>query len=147
MIYPGVDVDFYKSKSNRHKENGGYWLSVNRLYPQKRIELQIEAFKQLPDEKLIIVGGYAKGDHAWRYIKKLKLLEELPENITYLGTVPEEELSELYGNCRGFITTAQDEDFGLTPIESMACGCPVIAWMDGAGPNQTVVNNINGLFV
>ncbi|PIN86666.1 mannosyl transferase [Candidatus Woesearchaeota archaeon CG10_big_fil_rev_8_21_14_0_10_44_13] len=141
LIYPGIDTLFYK-----HGKKGDYWLSVNRLYPQKRIDLQIEAFRKMPGEKLVIVGGYAKGDHAWRYIRKLKIPRGLPENITYLGTVSEKELGKLYGGCIGFITTAQDEDFGLTPLEAMAAGKPVIATDEG-GYKETVIDGVTGILV
>ena len=66
IIYPPVDVSKFK-----FKEYGDFWLSVNRLYPEKRMELQIEAFRKMPDEKLIIVGGYSKGDHAEKYAKNI----------------------------------------------------------------------------
>ena len=59
VIYPPVDTSLY-----RCMEYGDFWLSVNRLYPEKRIELQIEAFRKMPEEHLVIVGGYSKGDHA-----------------------------------------------------------------------------------
>lgn len=124
VIYPPVDVSRY-----RFKEYGDFWLSVNRLYPEKRIELQIEAFRSMPDERLVIVGGYAAGDHAGRYAARL--MENLPENVEIRGEVSEEELIDLYAQCRGHVCTALDEDFGLTPIEAMAAGKPVVAVNEG----------------
>jgi len=78
VIYPPVDVRRYYCK-----EYGNFWLSVNRIYPAKRLELQIETFRSLPDEKLVIVGGYSKGDHAATYA--IHILDDLPSNVTYLG--------------------------------------------------------------
>lgn len=130
IIYPPVDVSKF-----RCKEYGDFWLSVNRLYPEKRVELQIEAFRKMPDEKLIIVGGYAKGDHAEKYAKSIS--NTLPHNVEIAGEISEKELIDLYSRCRGFICTALDEDFGLTPVEAMASGKPVVAVNEG-GFRETV---------
>jgi glycosyltransferase involved in cell wall biosynthesis len=138
IIYPPVDISKF-----RFKEYGDFWLSVNRLYPEKRIELQIEAFRKMPDEKLIIVGGYAKGDHAERYAKNIS--NELPYNVNILGEVSEQELIDLYARCKGLICTALDEDFGLTPVEAMASGKPVIAVNEG-GFRETVTVE-TGIFI
>ncbi|WP_343089338.1 glycosyltransferase [Methanocalculus natronophilus] len=130
IIYPPIDTSRY-----RCIEYGNFWLSVNRLYPEKRIELQIEAFRMIPDEQLVIVGGYAEGDHAGRYVESLR--QNLPSNVELLGEVTEEYLLDLYGRCRGLVCTALDEDFGLTPVEAMASGKPVVAVNEG-GFRETV---------
>jgi glycosyltransferase involved in cell wall biosynthesis len=124
IIYPPVDTSIY-----RCKEYGDFWLSVNRIYPEKRIEMQINAFGEMPEEKLVIAGGYAKGDHAEKYAKTIA--KTLPENVKMIGEIPEDELIELYSTCKGFICTAIDEDFGLTPVEAMASGKPVVAVNEG----------------
>ena len=138
ILYPYVDCSKY-----RYKKNGDFWLSVNRLYPEKRVEMQIEVFRKLPDEKLIIVGGYARGDHAEKYLNKIT---DLPNNIEIKGQIDEKELIGLYANCRAFITTALDEDFGITPIEAMASGKPVVA-VDEGGYKETVINGKTGKLV
>jgi glycosyltransferase involved in cell wall biosynthesis len=139
MIYPPVDTSRF-----RFMEYGDFWLSVNRIYPEKRIELQFEVFRNLPEEKLIVVGGYAEGDHAARYYEKL--VRSIPNNVVMRGTVSEEELIQLYARCRGLICTALDEDFGLTPLEAMASGKPVVAVNDG-GFKETVVHGKTGMLV
>lgn len=139
VLYPSVDCSKYK-----YSKNGDFWLSVNRIYPEKRIELQIEAFRRLPDEKLVIVGGYSKGDHAEKYAQRL--FKDLPKNVKFLGEVSEEQLIRLYSGCKGFIATALDEDFGITPLEAMATGKPVLAVNEG-GYKETVVNNVTGKLV
>ena len=58
----------------------------------------------------------------------------------------EEELIRLYANCKGFITTAIDEDFGMTPIEAMASGKAVVA-INSGGYLETVINNSTGILV
>ena len=124
VIYPGIDTSRFHCS-----EYGDYWLSVNRLYPEKRIELQIEAFRRLPDEKLLIAGGYAEGDNASAYVQKI--MRDLPPNVTILGEVSEEKLIDLYSRCKALLCTAVDEDFGLTPLEAMASGKPVVAVNEG----------------
>ena len=130
VIYPPVDTSKF-----HYSENGNFWLSVNRLYPEKRIELQVEVFRRLPEEKLVVVGGYAQGDHSSRYAEKL--LQDLPQNVTFLGEVSEEELRDLYARCKGLICTALDEDYGLTPLEAMASGKPVVGTDEG-GFRETI---------
>lgn len=139
VIYPPVDTSKFTCK-----EYGDFWLSVNRLYPEKRVEIQIDAFKQMPEEKLIIVGGYSKGDHAKSYAEDI--LSNLPENVKVLGEIPESELLEIYSRCRGFICTAMDEDFGMTPVEAMASGKSVIAVNEG-GFKETVIDGKTGFLV
>jgi glycosyltransferase involved in cell wall biosynthesis len=138
VIYPPVQIDKYK-----FKKSGDFWLSVNRLYPEKRVEMQIEAFKKLPNEKLLIVGGYGAGDHAEAYQRKLT---PLPPNVKMLGPIDDKKLAELYSTCKGLIVTAIDEDFGLTPIEAMAAGKPVVAVKEG-GYLETVGPGITGELV
>jgi len=133
VIYPPVNTSLYQCL-----EYGNFWLSVNRLYPEKRIELQIEAFRQVTEEHLVIVGGYSEGDHAARYAKKIR--EHVPSNVLFQGEVSEIQLIDLYARCKGVICTAMDEDFGLTPVEAMASGKPVLA-VDEGGYRETVTDN------
>jgi glycosyltransferase involved in cell wall biosynthesis len=139
VIYPPVDT-----KRFRFKEYGDFWLSVNRIYPEKRIDLQFEVFRNLPEERLVVVGGYAEGDHAAKYNETL--VKSIPSNVEMRGAVSEVELMELYEMCKGLICTAVDEDFGLTPLEAMASGKPVVAVNEG-GFKETVVQGKTGLLV
>jgi glycosyltransferase involved in cell wall biosynthesis len=124
VLYPPVDISIYK-----FHEYGDFWLSVNRLYPEKRIDLQINSFRKMTEENLIIIGGYTKGDHAQDYARKI--CRDLPQNVTITGEVTEDEVVGYYARCKGLICTATDEDFGLTPLEAMASGKPVIAVNEG----------------
>lgn len=139
LVYPPVDTGKF-----RFEEYGDFWLSVNRIYPEKRIELQFEVFRELPDEKLVIVGGYAQGDHASDYHNRL--IKNMPDNVEMRGVVSEEELIDLYAHCKGLICTARDEDFGLTPVEAMASGKPVVAVNEG-GFIETILQGRTGLLV
>lgn len=132
LIYPPVNPVFFRCETY-----GDFWLSVNRLYPEKRIELQIESFRAMPDKNLVIAGGYAAGDHAARYARNLA--GNLPPNVTILGEISENQVRDLYARCRGHICTAVDEDYGLTPLEAMASGKPVVA-VDEGGYRETVTS-------
>lgn len=139
VIYPPVDFARF-----RFEEYGDFWLSVNRIYPEKRIDLQFDVFRKLPEERLVMVGGYAEGDHASKYHEKL--VRDIPDNVEMRGAVSEDELIDLYARCKGLICTALDEDFGLTPLEAMASGKPVVAVNEG-GFRETVVHGKTGLLV
>ena len=133
LLYPPVEVSHFHCSGY-----GDFWLSVNRVYKEKRIELQIETFRQLPGEKLVVAGGYSEGEQERRYFQDLK--DSLPPNVALLGEVPEDHLVELYATCKGLICTALDEDFGLTPVEAMASGKPVVAVNEG-GYRETVTED------
>ena len=139
VIHPPTETSNFS-----YKEPGNYWLSVNRLIGHKRIALQIEAFTKLPHEKLVIVGSYEQSErfreHA-AYLKKIK-----PPNVEILSWVDHARLVDLYAGCKGFITTARDEDFGMAPVEAMASGKPVIAPNEG-GYKETVIEGTTGTLI
>jgi glycosyltransferase involved in cell wall biosynthesis len=139
VIYPPCDTSRFK-----FVRDDGFWLSVNRLYPEKRIDVQVEAFRMMPQERLIIIGNSGVGDHSAEYAAKLK--RDLPPNVTIISDVTEDLLIDNYGRCRGLITTATDEDFGMTAIEAMAAGKPVLAVNEG-GYLETVEEGVTGAFV
>jgi glycosyltransferase involved in cell wall biosynthesis len=130
VLYPPVDLQHFKPTTTHPKRE--YFLSVQRVNWQKRILVQIEAFKGL-NEKLKIAGGI--GDK--RPNSDLLRLVEDCDNIEILGGVEEDELPSLYTNAKATIQTGYYEDFGLVPIESMACGTPVIV-VDEGGFRETV---------
>jgi len=139
VIYPPIDTE--KFKFNKF---GDFWLSVNRLIAHKRVDMQIKAFSKLPKEKLVIVGSYEQSKHFKKYAKYCEKIK--PKNVEILNWVSDEKLKELYSNCKGFITTSYQEDFGLTPLEAMASGKPVIA-PNEAGYKETVINNKTGILI
>jgi glycosyltransferase involved in cell wall biosynthesis len=111
VIHPPVAVDsFY------WKPADDYFLIVSALVPYKRIDLAVRAFAQ-SGRRLIIAG------HGSEY-KKLKSLAT--SQIEFAGHVPDEMLRELYARCRALILPGE-EDFGMTPVEALASGKPVIA--------------------
>jgi len=139
VIYPPTETSkFY------YKKNGDFWLSVNRLITHKRVDLQIKAFEKLPDERLIIIGSYEKSEHFQRYANYIKKIK--PKNVEIRSWIDGDELRELYANCKGFLTTSKEEDFGLTVIEAMASGKPVIAPNEG-GYRETIIDGKTGKLI
>ena len=140
VINPPTDTSSFTYKPHKN-----YWLSVNRLLNHKRVDIQIKAFAQLPDEKLLIVGSYEKGSKQFELYKKY--IDSIrPTNVEIVSWVSDEKLKELYSECKGFITTAIDEDFGMTVVEAMASGKPVIAPNEG-GYKETVLNGVTGILI
>ncbi|WP_214035445.1 glycosyltransferase [Methanospirillum sp.] len=133
VLYPPVHVkDYHVGKYD------DFWLSVSRIDKWKRIELQMEVFRLLPSIRFIVAGKI--------YPKYVDIIKEAPDNLTFLDAVTDEKLHELYSTCRGFLTTAIDEDFGITPLEAMAAGKPVVAVYEG-GYKETVADGYTGLLV
>lgn len=137
IVYPPIHLP-----ENISEAVGEFWLSVNRLVEHKRVEIQIEAFNQLPTKKLIIVGGF--DDNSLEYSHRLQAMAK--SNITFVGSVDEKRLAGLYRECRGFITTARNEDFGMTAVEAMSYGKPVIA-PDEGGYKETILNKKTGILI
>ncbi len=139
VIHPPVDTSSF-----RFRKSGDFWLSVNRLISHKRIELQMQAFSRMPDEKLIIVGSYEQSKHFLEYGRYLESIK--PGNVEILSWVDSNKLTQLYADCRGLVATAGDEDFGMTPVEAMASGKPVIAANEG-GYKETVIDDVTGRLI
>src|SRR5437867_1009646 len=137
VVHPPVDVERY-----RFERIGDFWLSVNRLSHEKRIDLQVDAFRRLPQERLVVVGGPQVGVDTKKFLRSLRP----PENVEFLGEVDERRLLALYARCRGLLATSKDEDFGLAPVEAMAAGKTVIA-VDEGGYRESVVPDRTGWLV
>lgn len=139
VIYPPVELDrFGVAETGGITAEKPYFLAGCRLAPYKRIDIAVEAFKKLgPDYRLKIFGDGVD-------LKRLKKIAGETASIEFLGRVTEEEKALLYRGALAFINP-QEEDFGLTVVESMASGRPVIAYRKG-GAMETVVEGKTGLF-
>ena len=116
VIHPPIDVKRFKYNMPR----GEYYMSVNRLVPNKRIDLLIKAFNKL-NLPLIIIGDGPE---------RMKLQKISNPNIKFLKKISDKEVEKYMSNCRAFVY-AGIEDFGIAPVEAMASGAPVIAYGKG----------------
>lgn len=130
VIHPPVRCNLF----NISDIDEDYFLIVSRLQEYKRIDLAIEACNKL-GVPLVIIGD---GPDRAR-------LESMADgNIKFLGRESDEVIKDHYAKCRAFLFTGE-EDFGITPLEAMASGRPVIAYRKG-GALETVVENKTGVF-
>jgi len=130
VIYPPVDVLRFENSSTK----SDYYLVVSRLVPYKRVDLAVEACTSL-NRKLVVAG---RGPE----LKNLKKLAG--SSVEFVENPTDEDITKLYSKARGFIFSAE-EDFGITPVEAMAAGTPVICYGKG-GATETVVNGKTGVF-
>lgn len=131
MLYPPVDLDEINFSKNPVSD---YYLIVSRLEPYKKIDLAVEAFNK-NGKNLIIIGEGMQ-------LKKLKSVAK--NNIQFLGWQPDQIVYECMSKAKALIFPGE-EDFGLTPVESMATGRPVIAFKKG-GTLETIIEGETGLF-
>ncbi len=116
-----------------------FFLSTARLEPYKRVDLIIEAFKAMPAQKLVVASGGSQQ-------AKLQQQAAGHPNIRFTGWCSDSEIKRLTGQCRATIYLARDEDFGMSPVESMAAGKPVIGAAEG-GLRETVLSGETGLLL
>lgn len=126
VIYPPVDINAFELL----EEKQDYYLTASRLVPYKRMDLIVQAFAQMPDKRLVVIGDGPD-------MHKLRLLAT--PNVTLLGYQPFLELKRHMQQAKAFVFAAE-EDFGITPVEAQACGTPVIAYGKG-GSLETVVDS------
>ena len=130
VIYPPVDTEKFKCETQ--KDN--YYLTASRLVPYKRIDLIAQAFTNMPDKKLIIIGDGPEE-------KKIKA--HSGKNIELVGYQNGEALAKYMQKAKAFVFAA-DEDFGIMVVEALSCGTPVIAFNKG-GVTETIKNGETGI--
>lgn len=134
VIHPPCAVDRQEWISQ-----DGYYLSLARLEPYKRVDKIVEAFIQMPDKKLVVASG--GGD-----LQRLKSMAGNSGNIHFTGWLDEAKLKELIGRAIATLYVPMDEDFGMSPVESMAAGKPVIGVAEG-GLLETVIHGETGMLI
>lgn len=136
VIYPPVDVSAFSFCDKKED----FYLTASRMVPYKKIDLIVEAFSQMPDKKLVVIGD-GPDFH--------KIKAKSGSNVELLGYQPFEVLRDYMQRAKAFVFASQ-EDFGITPVEAQACGTPVIAYGKG-GALETIrgygqVEKPTGLF-
>ena len=131
VIYPPVDIKKFKLEENKDD----FYVAASRLVSYKKILLIVEAFNEMPDKKLIVIGD---GPEHKKIIKTAK------NNIEILGRKPESDMIKILQKAKALVFAA-DEDFGILPVEAQSCGTPVIAFNKG-GLKETVIANKTGVF-
>ena len=130
VIYPPVDTHLFPLETNKEE----FYLTASRFVPYKKVELIVEAFSQMPDKKLLVLGDGPN--------KKL-VESKAAKNIELLGYLPSDKLNYYMRKAKAFVFAAE-EDFGITVVEAESCGTPVIALNKG-GTAETVIDGFNGI--
>jgi len=122
-IYPPVDVSAFTLGDKKDD----FYLTASRMVPYKKINIIVEAFSQMPDKKLVVIGTGPDFE---------KIKAKAGPNVEMLGYQSFEVLKDHMQRAKAFVFAAE-EDFGITPVEAQACGTPVIAYGKG-GALETV---------
>lgn len=131
VVWPPVDTDVFRPGSATGHD--GYFLFCGRLIePYKRPTLVVEAFRDLP-HRLVVAGDGPE-------LERLRRIA--PPNVEFRGAVETDELVKLMQRCAATLFPSRD-DFGLVPVEVMACGRPVLAYGAG-GALETVAPGVTG---
>lgn len=140
ISYPGVDVIRF-SPAPEVPRSRYKFITCARLTKFKNIDRIIQAIDLIRDlpVTLTIIG---KGEE-YEALVKLSRSLQLQDRITFLQTISDDQMIQQLRSSYGLIHAAEEEPFGLTPVEAMACGTPVIA-INGAGPAETVVHEQTG---
>lgn len=131
VIHPWVDTDRFRLPA---RTGGEYDLILSALVPYKRIDVALQAYAGRKEELIIAGSG----------VERERLIRSAPMNVRFLGWLNPEETVGLVQGCRALIFPGE-EDFGIVPVEAMACGKPVLALRRG-GALETVVDGVTGLF-
>lgn len=138
ILYPPVDTSFFNPGSIPER---GYFLSFARLSSIKRVDRIVTAFQGMPGEKLIITYGKNDPEKA-----RIQSMVENSPNISMRESPSDTELRDLIRGAKATIYVPVDEDFGMSPVESMACGTPVIGVNDG-GLRESIIDGKTGILI
>lgn len=134
VVYPPVATESFRTL-----DDAGYYLSTARLVPNKRVDIIVRAFLRMPQRRLVVLSGGAE-------LGRLKALAAGAANIEFTGWQTDEQLRLWMGRARAVVYLPVDEDFGMSPVEAMAAGKPVIGVAQG-GLLETVVQGQTGILI
>jgi len=134
VVHPPCDIEKFP-----WMEQGDYFLSFARLDPLKRVDRIVKAFMRMPGKRLVIASSGPE-------LEKLKTLARGSKNISFAGSVADDELSQLVGQALATVYIPRDEDFGISAVESMAAGKPVLGVAEG-GLLETVIHGETGILI
>ena len=144
VVYPPIEInpksEILNSKQIRNPKfqiPQNYFLIVSQLYPHKNLDLAIKTFKLLKHLNLVIIGDGPEK-------KRLGKLIGDSTNVKLLGFVSDEDLPLYYKDCLAYLI-CNEEDFGISPVEAMSFGKPVLAYKKG-GAQESVLEGITGEF-
>jgi glycosyltransferase involved in cell wall biosynthesis len=118
---------------------GDFYLSTARLDPLKRVDVVIRAFRRLPHKKLVVASGGSER-------QRLQKLAQGASNIHFTGWLDDQQYPRLLAEALATIYIPRDEDFGMSPVESMAAGTPVFC-SDHGGLLETVIDGETGFYI
>lgn len=130
ILYPPVNLNEFK-----YLEQKKYYLSFARLSDAKRVDKIVKAFKKLPNKKLVVI--YWENDPAK---EKIFSLANSAKNIDFITLPWNKGFTEYVWNCIATIYVPINEDFGMSPVESMSAWKPVL-WVNEWWLKETIINN------
>lgn len=119
VVAPPVDVQGFQLGTGERRD----YVVVSRMVPYKRVDLVVDAFRGLPDRRLLVIGDGTERE-------KIAALAEGAPNIELLGRLPQDALLRTLQQARAFVFAAE-EDFGIAMVEAQACGTPLIVYGRG----------------
>ena len=131
VVYPPTDTDYFCPDDTPREE---FDFLISAMVPYKKVDLAVKAYTE--SGYPLKVMGTGSG------LEDLKSIAG--PNIEFLGRQPDEVLRDYYRRCR-FLIFPGEEDYGIVPVEAMACGTPVIAYGRG-GATETIAEGVSGMF-
>ncbi|MBA2258447.1 MAG: glycosyltransferase family 4 protein [Planctomycetota bacterium] len=129
------------AKQIRSGEYGDYILSVGRIESVKRIDLIVRAMAQVDETLQLVVAG----DGTQRQnVERVASEAGVSDRVAFLGAVDDDELLDLYADALAVAYPPFDEDFGYVTLEAFLARKPVITCVDSGGPNEFVIDGVNG---
>jgi glycosyltransferase involved in cell wall biosynthesis len=136
VIHPPVDTAYFSPLEPAPPlAERQYYFTASRWVPYKRLDLIVEAFREMPERRLIVAGDGPDAP---------PVRATAPPNVDFVGHVARDRMRDLLRQARAFVFAAL-EDFGILPVEAESCGVPVLAFGEG-GACETVQDGTTGLF-